>query len=186
MLPRHLIGLCWIAFLLYWIISARAVKQTAIRQNWRGILAHRIPIWVGAIFLFFPKTDPFGIALFPHNNISALMGVSICLMGLWGAIWSRRTLADNWSVNVELKNDHRLVKGGPYRYVRHPIYTSILLMCLGTAVSTGSLAAFIGVSFFFTGFWIKLNQEEKLLQGHFSDEYPAYKNQVKALIPFVV
>ena len=59
-------------------------------------------------------------------------------------------------------------------------------MCLGTAVSTGSLAAFIGVSFFFTGFWIKLNQEEKLLQGHFSDEYPAYKNQVKALIPFVV
>ena len=186
MVARHLIALCWIAFLIYWIINARSVKRTALYQNWRGILAHRVPIWIGAIFLFFPKADPFGVDLFTRGNTSAMLGFAICLMGLCGAIWSRKTLAENWSVNVELKQDHQLVKKGPYRFVRHPIYTCILLMCLGTAISAGRLTAFIGVSFFFIGFWIKLNQEERLLQRHFSEEYPTYKNQVKALIPFVV
>jgi protein-S-isoprenylcysteine O-methyltransferase Ste14 len=69
--------------------------------------------------------------------------------------------------------------------VRHPIYTSHLLMGLGTAVASGLLLAFVGLLLFFIGFWIKLKQEESLLLSHFPDEYPAYKARVKALLPFV-
>jgi protein-S-isoprenylcysteine O-methyltransferase Ste14 len=77
------------------------------------------------------------------------------------------------------------VERGPYRFVRHPIYTSHLLMGLGTAIASGLLVAFAGLVFFFIGFWIKLKQEEGLLLRHFPDEYPAYKARVKALVPFV-
>jgi protein-S-isoprenylcysteine O-methyltransferase Ste14 len=69
--------------------------------------------------------------------------------------------------------------------MRHPIYTGHLLMGLGTAIASGSLAAFAGLASFVGGFWIKLNQEERLLLRGFPDEYPAYKVRVKALIPYV-
>jgi protein-S-isoprenylcysteine O-methyltransferase Ste14 len=77
------------------------------------------------------------------------------------------------------------VERGPYRFVRHPIYTSHLLMGLGTAIASGLLVAFAGLLLFIIGFWIKLKQEEGLLLRHFPDEYPAYKARVKALVPFV-
>jgi len=106
-------------------------------------------------------------------------------VGLFAAIWSRKTLGSDWSRDVELKEGHQLVERGPYRFVRHPIYTSHLLMGLGTAIASGLLLAFAGLLSFFVGFWIKLKQEERLLLTHFPNEYPAYKARVKALVPFV-
>ena len=103
-----------------------------------------------------------------------------------GEIWARRTLGDNWSSEVAFKQGHELVKTGPYRFVRHPIYTGLLLMCLGTAVVVGQLHSWLGFPFSCAGFWFKLKQEETLLLRHFPDDYPAYQKQVKALMPFVI
>ena len=111
--------------------------------------------------------------------------LAICALGLFVALWSRKMLGAEWSRDVELKQGHKLVESGPYRFVRHPIYTGHLLMGLGTAVASGLLVAFVGLASFAAGFWIKLNQEERLLQRGFPDEYPAYKARVKALIPYV-
>jgi protein-S-isoprenylcysteine O-methyltransferase Ste14 len=69
--------------------------------------------------------------------------------------------------------------------MRHPIYTGHRLMGLGTAIASGSLVAFVGLASFVGRFWIKLNQEERLLRHGFPDEYPAYKARVKAPIPCV-
>jgi protein-S-isoprenylcysteine O-methyltransferase Ste14 len=69
--------------------------------------------------------------------------------------------------------------------MRHPIYTGHRLMGLGTAIASGSLVAFAGLASFVGRFWIKLNQEERLLRRGFPDEYPAYKARVKAPIPCV-
>ncbi len=113
------------------------------------------------------------------------MGVAICALGLSVAIWSRKTLGTEWSRDVEFKRGHKLVQGGPYRLMRHPIYTGHLLMGLGTAITSGSLIAFAGLTSFALGFWIKLNQEESLLLRSFPNEYPAYKTRVKALIPYL-
>lgn len=101
-------------------------------------------------------------------------------------IWARKILAGNWSSDVTLKQGHELVKAGPYRFVRHPIYTGLLLMCLGAAIDIGLLRAWLGVALVFVGFWIKLNQEETLMLRHFPDDYPTYRKQVKALVPFVI
>jgi protein-S-isoprenylcysteine O-methyltransferase Ste14 len=86
---------------------------------------------------------------------------------------------------VIFKQGHELITTGPYRFVRHPIYTSILALLLGTAIAAGRLASLLAMLFFFAGFWIKLKQEETLMVGHFPEEYPAYQARVKALAPFV-
>jgi protein-S-isoprenylcysteine O-methyltransferase Ste14 len=78
------------------------------------------------------------------------------------------------------------VKAGPYRFVRHPIYTGLLVMCLGSAIEIGRLHCFLSLVVVGLGFWIKLKQEESLMLRHFPVEYPVYQKQVKALVPFVI
>jgi len=87
---------------------------------------------------------------------------------------------------VTLKEDHQLVERGPYRLVRHPIYTGILLMYVATAIVLGHLAGCIGVVIVFGSFWIKLIREERVMLNQFPDEYTAYRQRVKRLIPFVL
>ncbi len=184
MLPGLLIIACWVLLILYWNISARSIKAAAERQSWSGRLA-RVPVWLGYILFVVAGAHPFGMVLIPHTVIVGYLGVAVCALGLFAAIWSRKTLGNDWSRDVEIKQEHKLVERGPYRFVRHPIYTSHLLMGLGTAIASGLLIAFAGLGLFFIGFWIKLKQEEALLLKHFPDEYPAYKVRVKALVPFV-
>jgi len=92
----------------------------------------------------------------------------------------------NWSGTVSFKQDHELIEHGPYRFVRHPIYTGMLLMVLGTAVSSGRLSALLALVFFSFGIWKKLRREETLLTKYFPDAYPRYMSHTKALIPFVL
>jgi protein-S-isoprenylcysteine O-methyltransferase Ste14 len=179
-----LIVACWVLLVLYWNVSGRSVKPAAEPQSWTGRLA-RVPVWLGYILFVAAAAHPFGMAVISHSAIGEWLGVAICALGLFAAIWSRKTLGDDWSRDVEFKEGHKLVERGPYRFVRHPIYTSHLLMGLGTAVESGLLLAFSGLLLFFIGFCIKIKQEESLLLRHFPDEYPAYKTRAKALVPFV-
>lgn len=182
-----LIPACWIIFYVYWIVHARGVKPAAEKQSRLSGLAHRLPVVLGAVLLFVPfMRFPPGVKLIPHDDLTRDFGTAVCAAGLMVAIWARRTLAGNWSSNVTFKKGHELVQDGPYRYVRHPIYTGLLLMCLGTAIAGGRLHSWLGLAIMCAGFWIKLKQEERLMLRHFPDEYPSYRKRVKALVPFVV
>ena len=185
MLAEILIVVCWVLLIVYWNISARSVKSAADPQSRASRLA-RMPIWLGFVLLLAGWAHPFGIPAIRRTALSDSVGVTICALGLLLAIWSRKALGTEWSQDVELKRGHKLVQGGPYRFMRHPIYTGHLLMGLGTAIASGSLVAFAGLASFAVGFWIKLNQEESLLLRSFPDEYPAYRTRVKALIPYLL
>jgi protein-S-isoprenylcysteine O-methyltransferase Ste14 len=142
---------------------------------------------VGGCLLWFPSLpNPLGLALIPRTDLWRAAGAAVCVFGLFVAIWSRRTLAGNWSCNVDFKQGHELIQTGPYRFARHPIYTGILLLCLGTAMARGRLQCGVGFLFLCAGFWIKIKQEESLLLRHFPDTYPSYLSRVKALVPFVI
>ena len=184
MLPGLVIAACWVALVANWNISGRGVKPAAERQDWQGRLA-RLPVWLGYIALLVAGVYPLGPRLIPRTDLTEWLGVGICALGLILAGWARKTLGAEWSQDVELKQGHRLVTTGPYRFVRHPIYTCHLVMGLGTAITFGRIAGFAGCLLFFIGFWIKLGQEEELLVRHFPEEYPAYKRRVKALAPFL-
>jgi len=176
---------CWVLLALYWNISARSIKPAAEGQNLAARLA-RIPVWLGFVLFIVAGVHPFGMVVIQRTAFSDSVALAICAVGLFVAIWSRKVLGVEWSRDVELKQGHKLVERGPYRFMRHPIYTGHLLMGLGTAIGSGLLVAFAGLALFVVGFWIKLNQEERLLARAFPDEYPAYKARVKALIPYML
>lgn len=183
----QIIKACWIAFVVYWAISAFAQRAVAERAPWFTQLAHKLPVGAGAWLIFVPsRVRPWDHPLLLPQPAFVWLGAALCVLGLAGALWSRWMLAGNWSSNVTFKQGHELIERGPYRFVRHPIYTSLLVMGLGTALAQALVGAFVGLFLLFVGFWIKLRQEEKLLSRHFPDEYPAYKTRVKALIPFVL
>jgi protein-S-isoprenylcysteine O-methyltransferase Ste14 len=184
MLAGILILACWVSLGLYWNIRGRSIKSAAEQQSFAARLA-RMPVWLGFVLFIAAWVYPVGPVVIRRTVFSDSAGVAICALGLFVAIWSRKVLGAEWSQDVELKKGHQLVERGPYRFMRHPIYTGHLLMGLGTATASGLLVAFVGVVLFMAGFWIKLNQEERLLLSGFPDEYPAYQARVKALIPYV-
>ncbi len=178
---------CWIMFLIYWLASAWRVKPVAEKQSLSSALAHRVPVALGWWMLAYPRfPPPMDFVVIPRTELAQLVGVLICVYGLFFTLWARRTLAGNWSSDVTFKQSHELIRTGPYQFVRHPIYTGLLIMSLGTAVEIGQLHCWLSIPITAIGFWIKLSQEERLLLRHFPDDYPAYQNQVKALVPFVL
>lgn len=186
-LSYHTIGWCWILFIVYWIISAFKVKAVAERQDWAASMIYKVPTIMGFVLLWradlFPQLD---WPLTPRNDFLRLTGAVLCVAGVLTAIWARRTLAGDWSSNVTFKHDHELVKTGPYRFARHPIYTGLLLMIFGTALAAARFSSWLGFVLMFVGFWIKLKEEEAVMLRHFPDTYPEYRRQVKAVIPFIL
>ena len=186
MLCRLLIFACWLGCSFYWKLRAKTVKPAAQAQSAKSRLA-RFPVWLGYLLLLMAGVCPSLSALRGADSAAAAwLGVALCASGLVFGIWSRRTLGDDWSRDVELKQGHRLVLQGPYSLVRHPIYTAHLLMALGSAVSFGTWLGYAAVASFFVGFRVKLAQEEELLSRSFPNEYPEYKARVKALVPWVL
>jgi protein-S-isoprenylcysteine O-methyltransferase Ste14 len=116
----------------------------------------------------------------------AWTGTFLCVIGLAFTVWARATLGRNWSGTVTLKESHELVDRGPYRLVRHPIYTGLLTMFVATVIALGHLAGIIGAVLVFVSFWIKLSHEEKLMLKQFPDQYAAYQQRVKRIIPFLL
>ena len=186
---QYIILACWIIFLLYWLVSWWSIKPTQ-EKSWSIGRFGRIIIGITIAFVLlnnFGASIPFfTISLIPRSTPLGLAGVILVITGLGIAIVARRTLAGNWSNVVEVKVDHELITTGIYRYARHPIYTGVLLMGLGTALYKGTMGIFILFLALLGFFWFKARQEEKLLTKHFPKEYPAYKKQVKALIPYVL
>lgn len=178
---------CWIIFAAWWLVSALRVKTPAERQSRWSALAHRIPVGLGWFLLAYQGLPPpMNLVLMPRMDWVRIIGIVVCVFGLYVTIWARRTIAGNWSSDVTFKQRHELVKTGPYRFVRHPIYTGLLVMCLGSAIEIGRLHCLLSPVVVGIGFWIKLKQEESLMLRHFPVEYPVYQKQVKALVPFVI
>jgi protein-S-isoprenylcysteine O-methyltransferase Ste14 len=187
MLHRLLIFACWFGLGFYWRLRAGTAKPAAQVQGASSRLAHFAGWWLGFLLVTVAGVFPSWGALPGANSAAAAwLGVVACANGLAFGIWSRRTLGDDWSRDVELKRGHRLVVRGPYSLVRHPIYTAQLLMALGSAISFGTWPGYAAVASFYVGFRVKLAQEEELLLRSFPDEYPEYRAKVKALVPWVL
>lgn len=172
-------------FIGYWIINAKSVKQTREKVGGIGSYGHYILIAVAATVMNI-KVYPLTIQLFPFLNYIGILSIICSVLGLILTLMARRTLAKNWSSSVTFKKDHELITWGVYKYMRHPIYTGILLMLIGTILAIETVGVVAGFIIIFIAFWLKLKQEENLLTKHFSKEYPAYKNKVKALVPFIL
>jgi protein-S-isoprenylcysteine O-methyltransferase Ste14 len=170
------------------LLGTVSTKRTIYRESSGERARYWILLVVAYILVFRSNIlpSPFHWLAIPHTKSSAWTGAFLCVTGLVFALWARVTLGGNWSGMITLKEGHELVERGPYRLVRHPIYTGLLVMFAGTAIAIGYFGGFIGLLLLFVSFWVKLKHEEDLMLKHFPDKYSAYQRRVKRIIPFLV
>lgn len=183
-----LIYWCWYIFVFFWLLNMFSNKRTLARQSVGNRLLYTIPFLL-AFWLLFGASHhwrhSFALVVLPHSLGLNVVSLVLAVFGLALAMWARVTLGTNWSGTVTLKENHELIVRGPYAYVRHPIYSAMLLMFLGTVFAVGTVGGLSAFPILLISFWIKYRQEEALMMEHFGNEYLVYMKRVSALIPFV-
>jgi protein-S-isoprenylcysteine O-methyltransferase Ste14 len=181
-----LVPALWISWLAYWWLSARNVKPTRSREPLAAELRHRAPLILAALLLGAPRWVPRVLTrrflllgwFFP------VLGVVLLATGLGFTVWARRHLGRNWSASVVVKEGHVLVRTGPYRYVRHPIYSGILLAFLGMVVTIGEWRGLVALLLAGVSFVVKSRAEERQMLETFP-EYTEYARGTAAIVPLV-
>lgn len=173
------IGIAWIVFWVGWLAAAFGAKKG------RGGIRN-VPLrGVSALSIILLLRVFHGGSLGVHSLVLGVIGVVIFAAGIALAIWARVHIGRNWGMPTTQKADPELVTSGPYRFVRHPIYSGILTAVLGTALAT-NLIGLIIVVVLGAYFYYSASVEEKNLTATFPAEYPAYRSSTKMLIPFVL
>jgi protein-S-isoprenylcysteine O-methyltransferase Ste14 len=185
---KNIISACWGIFLVVWVLAAIFTKRTVYRENTSRRLRYLIPILLGCYLVFrgYGLGPPFNAHLMPHTETILCAAAILCLCGLGLCLWARAVLGRNWSGTVTLKENHELIVRGPYRLVRHPIYTGLVVMLTATWMEHSHIAGMIGLLLAFVSFWIKSNNEEDVMLAQFPHDYPAYRERVKRIIPFLL
>lgn len=175
----------WLALMVVWMAGRLRTKRT---QQIAGLASRLVygAMVLGAFFLVFNDRWVHGwlrIRLFPRAEWIDVAGVVVTAAGVALAIWARFYLGQNWSSAVSVKVGHELIRSGPYRWVRHPIYTGLLLGMVGTAVVRGQVRGLLGIALLLAGFWVKLGLEEQFMRQTFGEEYEEYSRKTGALVP---
>lgn len=181
-----LIPTLWLLWLAIWMVSAIGTKQVVRAEGTVSRLLHVIPLGLGAALLTFRRFGGPWLALHVYSGTvwTFWCGAALVALGLGFAIWARVHLGGNWSGTVTLKQDHNLTRTGPYRLVRHPIYTGILLAILGSAIAEAEWRGFVALVLIMLAFLRKIAVEERFLVAEFGDVYARYRAEVPALIPW--
>jgi protein-S-isoprenylcysteine O-methyltransferase Ste14 len=194
------IPIAWALWVLIWLITGLRTKPTIRQESAATRFAYLLPIFASILLFAFAKRSHLGQALNaagpPLSWLFARfirfypgvvwIGAPLVLVGLLFATWARFHLGANWSSTVTLKEDHELIRTGPYRFVRHPIYTGILLAVAGSACAIGQWRGVLAFALTLGGLLYKSQVEERLMLATFGDTYRRYRSEVKRLIPFVL
>jgi len=177
----------WITFFSYWFYNRNKTKSTASRESKLKQGAHLLAMVSGFAFVLTGDIWPdfLDAPIYPKNQLMIVIGSCISILAVCFAIWARRTLGMNWSAAVSLKKEHELIRTGPYRYFRHPIYTGILSNVVGSALVTGEVRSLAAVILVAGAYFVKIRREEKLLSTHFPSEYPEYSKHTWRIYPFL-
>ena len=182
------IDAAWIVVGIVWLASASRTKRTTRAQT-PGSRLVQLSLGATAFVLMFNSyaaIGPLAWRFVPDAAAIAYTGLALTLAGTGFAIWARAFLGRNWSAIVTIKENHQMIQSGPYAVVRHPIYSGFLLALLGTALALGEVRGLMAFALAFVGWWFKSRLEEKFMEQKFGAEYAAYKQRVKALIPFIL
>jgi protein-S-isoprenylcysteine O-methyltransferase Ste14 len=184
-LKMSLSAALWIAFVVYWSAAARGAAPTQSSESARSRALHQ-NLMNGALLLLFIPVPGFRARFLPDAPFLVPVGLTFqAAFGLF-AVWARRHLGRNWSGAITVAVDHQLVRTGPYRRIRHPIYTAMLGMFVGTAIVSGQMHALLAVVVIAFVYWRKIRLEETSLRQVFGTAYDAYVRESWALVPWVL
>lgn len=177
----------WGAFLVVWMVWAFRTKETKEREGAWSRLSYALPT-IAAFWAMFTERITLGwlrLAVFPAAPAIEILGIVLTAAGIGFAIWARASIGSNWSASVTVKVGHQLVRTGPYRRVRHPIYSGMTLAMLGTALERRELRGLLAVVLLYVGFKIKSRIEERTMSKVFGAAYDEYSRTTGAIFPRV-
>ena len=176
-----IIGVGWIAFWVYWLAAASGMKEGR-RTRGTGLAGTRVAIILLMVVVL--RSNALGVAEPTSSPWLRGAGLAMFSVGLAIAIWARVHLGRNWGMPMTEKVDPDLVTTGPYRRVRHPIYSGILLAMIGSALAI-SLSLLVAVLLLGGYFVYSAVVEERFMATRFPDAYPQYKQSSKMLVPYI-
>jgi len=178
-------SVCWWLLMAVWLILVFSIKRAKQRETGVERLQHIIPVAIGFWLLFGSKPHWAGLRfqLLPQAPNIWLTGLLVTALGVAIAIWARLSLGANWSGSVTLKSDHELIRRGLYRWIRHPIYSGILLGMIGTAVIRGNLRALLGILVVWASFYFKARREERFLKQEFGTDFDEHARHTGMFLP---
>jgi protein-S-isoprenylcysteine O-methyltransferase Ste14 len=182
---RLLLLIPWVMFLIYWIVGAFKTRPTREEES----LASRylvVLLEVAAYLLVFNHSTEIGFLgkrFIPRTLSGAASGVLLTWLGIGLAIWARYHLAEYWSARVTIKEDHQLIRTGPYAHFRHPIYSGLVLATIGAALVIGKWRCVLGFLLALIGYCIKARTEEEMLTQQFREAFREHQKHAGFLIP---
>lgn len=172
----------FVIFSLYWEIQAKN-SAPAVSSESKASRAVHVVLTNIALLLIIAPIPSLSRQLLPGALIVKLIGLALECAGLALAIWARRVLGRNWSGEITIKEDHELIRNGPYATVRHPIYSALLTMYVGIAIVSGQLHALIGLLVGILAYLRKTRMEETNLVNAFGTRYVQYREETWAIVP---
>lgn len=176
-----LVVVAWTLFWIYWLVAALPLRRGHVQ--WSQEFGARVALFVVVVALV--RLGAFDDRRIQHDPILATLGLLLIAVGLWLAVRARRHLGREWGPPMTRRVRPTLVTTGPYRTVRHPIYSGILLAGIGSAVALNwkwlTAVAILGVYFLLSAL-----VEERELAKALPDTYPDYQRSSKMLIPYVL
>jgi protein-S-isoprenylcysteine O-methyltransferase Ste14 len=178
-------GKAWFIWAVYWLAMAFFSKSTKRRESPMQRFEHLIPAVLGFLFIFRPgfggRTLTLGII--PDYPAIEIFCVIATIAGLLFAVWARLALGANWSGSVTIKKDHQLIRRGPYRWIRHPIYTGMLAALLATAITQGLISGLLGFCFVYAALYRKARREESFLSQEFGAAFGEHRQHTGMFLP---
>jgi protein-S-isoprenylcysteine O-methyltransferase Ste14 len=187
----HLISLY--AFEIGWIIFGAIFivrKRWARDKTRKSDRASLVGIFVQTLSLFAVWMTPrqHQTTILPLGSwfqlLSTILVVAVIIVSLWTMSAAVRVLGKQWSLQARVLENHKLIREGPYRFVRHPIYTGMLGMIIAAGLAWSHWIGFLIALVLFTiGTAIRVRSEERLLREQFGAAFDDYKRSVPAVIP---
>lgn len=175
----------WYVFAGYWAITALRVNPTKAREKSLDRLLTLVVVVLAYNLLLadWVRIGPLRVRFVPPEPWIGWAGIALTCLGVALSIWARYCLGVYWSARVTLKEGHQLIRTGPYAFVRHPIYTGMLLGAAGTALVVGEWRGILAVLLLFAAHSRKALREEGLLATEFGEAYAAYRRSTGFLFP---
>jgi protein-S-isoprenylcysteine O-methyltransferase Ste14 len=172
----------WVAFSAYWSAAAQSASAARSSESRKSRSFH-VLLLNGSMLLIYISLPGLGGRFVPDTQLVHIIGIGIQAAFLLFAVWARRHLGRNWSGDVTVKADHELVRTGPYRRIRHPIYTAMFGMYAGAAIAIGEVHSLVALGILILAYARKIGLEETALRGEFGAVYDDYRRHSWAVVP---
>ncbi len=170
---------------VYWLISAMGTKKTEVNEAPASRLLRLMLLCLMFMLLLTDqlRVGPLAWRFTPNYAWIHWTGTALTVAGLALCVWARHHLGEYWSDKVALKVDHQLIRSGPYAFLRHPIYSGVLVGVAGSALAIGEWRGVVALAVMTANYWVKAGREERILTAKFGESFTDYKRQAGFLLP---